>query len=71
MSWSSEHRGFVIEAFFKNNDSVTATQGISDALWALCNSCRSWSKNNPAMGFKRESKWVSIIKETKWSSSER
>ena len=26
MSWSGEHRGFVIEAFFKNNDSVTATQ---------------------------------------------
>ena len=25
MSWSGEHRGFVIEAFFKN-DSVTATQ---------------------------------------------
>ena len=26
MSWSGEHHGFVIEAFFKNNDSVTATQ---------------------------------------------
>jgi len=26
MSWSGEHRGSVIEAFFKNKDSVTATQ---------------------------------------------
>ena len=26
MSCSDEHRGFVIEAFFKNNDSVTATR---------------------------------------------
>ena len=26
MSRSGEHRGFVIEAFFKINDSVTATQ---------------------------------------------
>ena len=25
-SWSGEHRGFVIEVFFKNKDSVTATQ---------------------------------------------
>jgi len=26
MSWSGEHRGFVIEAFFENSDSVAATQ---------------------------------------------
>jgi hypothetical protein len=26
MSWFGEHRGFVIEAFFKNNDSLTPTQ---------------------------------------------
>lgn len=26
MPWSGEHRGFVVEAFFKNSESVTATQ---------------------------------------------
>jgi len=26
MGWSGEHRGFVVETFFKNNDSVIATQ---------------------------------------------
>ena len=26
MSWYGEHRGLVIEAFFKNNDSATVTQ---------------------------------------------
>jgi hypothetical protein len=26
MSWSGEHRGFVVETFFKNNESVIATQ---------------------------------------------
>ena len=26
MSWSGEHRGFFVEAFFEKNDSVTATQ---------------------------------------------
>ena len=26
MGWSDEHRGFVVETFFKNNESVIATQ---------------------------------------------
>jgi len=26
MGWSGEHRGFVVETFFKNNESVNATQ---------------------------------------------
>ncbi|XP_017782729.1 PREDICTED: uncharacterized protein LOC108567045 [Nicrophorus vespilloides] len=26
MPWSGEHRGFVVEAFYKNGESVTATQ---------------------------------------------
>jgi hypothetical protein len=26
MGWSGEHRGFVVETFFKNNESVIATQ---------------------------------------------
>ena len=26
MGWSGEHRGFVVETFFKNNKSVIATQ---------------------------------------------
>jgi hypothetical protein len=26
MPWSGEHRGFVVEAFFKHGESVTATQ---------------------------------------------
>ena len=28
MAWSGEHRGFVIETYLKNNDSVIATQRI-------------------------------------------
>ena len=35
MSWSSEHRDFVIEAFFKNNDSVTATQRAFQTRFGL------------------------------------
>jgi len=26
MGWSGEHRGFVVETFFKNNESVIVTQ---------------------------------------------
>jgi hypothetical protein len=26
MSWSGEHRGFVVETFFKKNESVIATR---------------------------------------------
>jgi len=35
MSWSGEHRGFVVEVFFKNNDSVTATQRAFRTLFGL------------------------------------
>jgi len=35
MSWSSEHHGFVIEAFFKNNNSVTATQRAFQTRFGL------------------------------------
>ena len=26
MNWSSEHRAFIVETYFKNNESVTAVQ---------------------------------------------
>jgi len=36
MCWSEEHRSFVIEAFFKNNNSVTATQRAFRTRFGLC-----------------------------------
>ena len=43
MSWSGEHRGFVIEAFFKNNDSVTVTQR---AFWRALGSMQLIEKQS-------------------------
>jgi hypothetical protein len=52
MSWSSEHHGFVIEAFFKNNDSVTETQRAFRTRFGLYATgavpdFRYWAENNP------------------------
>ena len=45
MSWFGEHRGFVIEASFKNNDSVTATQRAFRTVNKQ--NFRYWAENNP------------------------
>jgi hypothetical protein len=36
MRWSGEHRGFVVETFFKNNESVIATQRAFRRHFRLC-----------------------------------
>jgi hypothetical protein len=35
MGWTDEHRGFVVEAYYENNRSVIATQGVFCTRFAL------------------------------------
>jgi hypothetical protein len=52
ISWSGDHPGFVIEALFKNNDSVTETQRAFRTRFGLYATdavpdFRYWAENNP------------------------
>jgi hypothetical protein len=52
MRWSGEHRCFVIEAFFKNNDTVTETQRAFRTRFGLYATDAVpdfwyWAENNP------------------------
>ena len=58
MGWSGEHRGFVVETFFKNNESVIATQRAFRRHFRLGRRAPVPDpKNDPAVGFEHASYW--------------
>jgi len=54
MSWSGEHRSFIIEVFFKNNNSVTTTQ------WAFL-TCFGFYATDAVPDRKAILRWVSNV----------
>lgn len=57
MPWSGEHRGYVIESFFKNSESVTATQRAFRTRFLL-------RPNAPVPDRKTILKWVQNLRAT-------
>lgn len=57
MPWSGEHRGFVIETFFKNKDSVVATQRAFRRRFGL-------TRHDSVPDAKTITKWITSVRAT-------
>lgn len=57
MPWTGEHRGFVVETFFKNNDSVVATQRAFRRRFGL-------NRHDSVPDAKTIRKWITSVRAT-------